>query len=161
MYTSLRCAVVPAPGSLEPVGEKEGTPFPGSFFIEVADEVALLGAAVTASTYDRRVCCGLRHGSSVPSRRFGWLDGPWRLHEHVTDRTPVRVDAWPVTIGGKYAMTIHRYRPSGGRAQAVASRSDAPLREVLETEVRVEDGLRQETPGGPALLDMPGVPPRA
>jgi hypothetical protein len=48
-----------------------------------------------------------------------------------------------------------------GEGQVVASRSDAPLREVLETEVRMEDGLRQKTPGRPGLLDMPEVPARA
>jgi hypothetical protein len=58
VYTSLRGAVVPAPESLEPIVEKEELQFPGSFLIEVADEVARLGAAVTASTLERRDCCG-------------------------------------------------------------------------------------------------------
>jgi hypothetical protein len=86
VYTSLRGAVVPAPESLEPIVEKEELQFPGSFLIEVADEVARLGAAVTASTLERRDCCGLCHRSSVPSRRFRLLDGSWRLHEHLPDR---------------------------------------------------------------------------
>jgi hypothetical protein len=63
--------------------EEEGTLFPGSFFIEVTAEMALVLAAVAASACDPRACCGsLRHFSSVPSRCFRLLDGPWRLHEH-------------------------------------------------------------------------------
>jgi hypothetical protein len=79
-----------APRRLEPIVEEEETPFPGSLLIEVADEVALVFAAVAASTFDRRVCCGsLRHGLSVPSGCFGLLDGPWRLHEHPNRLAPV------------------------------------------------------------------------
>jgi hypothetical protein len=88
-FAERRCC----PQGAATVVEEEDLPFPGSLLIQVADEIALAFAAMTASTFDRRACCGsLRHTSSVPSRCFGLLDGPWRLHEHPNRSAPVGAD---------------------------------------------------------------------